>query len=79
MAVKRPNRAVVLMSAVFLAIGGIGWLIQGLRKWDFFETMTGGYTLAGAVLVAFGWRDERRSIARATPEQPVNDEGPLSR
>jgi hypothetical protein len=70
MPAKRPNRVIVLVMTVFLAIGGIGWLIQGLIAWDFFRTMTGGYILAMALWLASGWRDERRQRVPEDPEQP---------
>jgi uncharacterized membrane protein YfcA len=66
----RPSSAVVLITAAFLATGGIGWLIQGLLAWDFFRTMTGGYTLAMALWLVLAWRDERRPRAPEDPEPP---------
>ena len=77
MPAKRPNRVIVLATTVFLAIGGIGWLIQGLIAWDFFRTMTGGYTLAMALWLALGWRDERRPRVQS-PRIPNSRQRPTT-
>jgi hypothetical protein len=73
---KRRPRALSIFSSIVLAIAGTGWLIQGLRAWEFFETMTGAYTLGMATFCAFGHRLDRKAPAR--PCTTVNDPRPLS-
>jgi hypothetical protein len=61
---KRPPRAVTILSSIVLAIGGVGWLIGGLRKGEYFETTTGAYTLAMATSIGFG-----QHLSKRVPER----------